>query len=401
MAGTSERIKNLAANMEAEIIADRRYFHQHPEVSLKEVETANSLCRRLAAMGIEYTRVPGNGIIATIKGTAPDAYDADGNPRHRIALRSDIDALPVSEQTGAPYASENDGVMHACGHDCHMSMLLGAARILLQMTDEIHGEVRLLFQPAEECSVGSRMMIKHGALDGVDTIYGTHIWSEVDAGTISCAPGQRMANTDWFRVDIEGVSAHGSMPHKGVDAVVVAAEIVVALQVLVSRDISPFEPLVVTVGEIHGGEARNIMAGSAYLTGTIRTWSDKTRKAMPQRLEKLIQRSATAFGAKAKLTYQEGNAGLANDKQCAARAERAVVKLFGEDAVSDYEGTLAGEDFSEYLNVVPGVFVFLGCRNPDVGAIHPQHSCFYTVDESVLKNGAALAAQYAIDFLAE
>ena len=366
----SEEIKQRAADMEKEIIAERRYFHKHPELSLKETETANALCWRLASMGIEYTRVPGNGIIATIKGTAPDAYDAEGNPRRRIALRSDIDALPVTELTGAPYASENEGVMHACGHDCHMSMLLGAARILLGMTDEIHGEVRLLFQPAEECSVGSRMMIKAGALD-------------------------------WFRIDIKGVSAHGSMPHKGVDAVVVAAEIVVALQVLVSRDISPFEPLVVTVGEIHGGEARNIMAGSAYLTGTIRTWSDKTRKAMPERLEHLIQRSAKAFNAKAKLTYQEGNAGLSNDSECAERCRKSVVKLFGEEAVSDYEGTLAGEDFSEYLDIVPGVFVFLGCRNPDVDAVYPQHSGYYTVDESVLKNGAALAAQYAIDFLAE
>ena len=149
----SEEIKQRAADMEKEIIAERRYFHKHPELSLKETETANALCWRLASMGIEYTRVPGNGIIATIKGTAPDAYDAEGNPRRRIALRSDIDALPVTELTGAPYASENEGVMHACGHDCHMSMLLGAARILLGMTDEIHGEVRLLFQPAEECSL--------------------------------------------------------------------------------------------------------------------------------------------------------------------------------------------------------------------------------------------------------
>lgn len=395
------RILGLASKEERSIIAQRRYLHARPEVSKKEVKTANTLCRQLAKMGIPYERVRGNGIIATIAGGAPDAYDKEGKPRRCIALRSDIDALPVTEQTGAPYASENDGVMHACGHDCHMAMLLGAARILQQMVDELHGEVRLLFQPAEECSIGAKLMIEAGALDGVDTIYGTHIWSDVDAGKISCAPGQRMANTDWFRIDIEGASAHGSMPHKGIDAVVVAAELVVALQVLVSRDISPFEPLVVTVGEIHGGEARNVMAGSAYLTGTIRTWSDKTRKDMPNRLEHLVRRAAQALGAKARLTYEEGNAGLANDKECAERAEHAVVKLFGESALSDYEGTLAGEDFSEYLNIVPGVFVFLGCRNPDLGAIHPQHSCYYTVDESVLKNGAALAAQYAIDFLAE
>ena len=398
---TVARVKDIGSSIENDIVADRRYFHEHPELSGKEERTSEILRAKLDKLGIPYRRVGNAGLIATIKGAAPDAYNEDGTPRRRIALRSDMDALPVTELTELPYASKNPGVMHACGHDCHMAMLLGAARILSEMREELHGEVRLLFQPAEEISSGSRELIAAGALDGVDTIYGTHIWSEVDAGTISCAAGQRMASTDWFRIDIEGVSAHGSMPHKGVDAVVVASEIVVALQVLVSRDISPFEPLVVTVGEIHGGTARNIMAGSAYLTGTVRTWSNKTRDAMPERLERLCERSARAFGAKATLTYENGNGGLSNDPDCAARAEQAVVKLFGKEAVADYEGTLAGEDFSEYLRFVPGVFVFLGCRNPEIGAVHPQHSCYYTVDEGVLANGAMLAAQYALDYLAE
>ena len=397
----AERVRRIGSAIEGGIIDDRRYFHENPELSGQEVHTSETVCAKLGALGIPYRRVGNAGIIATIAGTAADAYDADGTPRQRIALRSDMDALPVTELTELPYASKNPGVMHACGHDCHMAMLLGAARILNEMRSELHGEVRLLFQPAEEISSGSRELIAAGALEGVDTIYGTHIWSEVDAGTISCSAGQRMASTDWFRIDIEGVSAHGSMPHKGVDAVVVASEIVVALQVLVSRDISPFEPLVVTVGEIRGGTARNIMAGSAYLTGTVRTWSDKTREAMPGRLERLIERSARAFGAKATLSYENGNGGLSNDRTCAKRAEQAVVKLFGEEAVADYEGTLAGEDFSGYLRFVPGVFVFLGCRNPEIGAVHPQHSCYYTVDENVLANGAMLAAQYAIDYLAE
>lgn len=399
--GISARIREAALAMEPTIIANRRYFHAHPELSGREMATSNTICARLSNMGIPYERVAKTGVIATIAGTAEGAYNENGNPARRIALRSDIDALPVTERTGAAYESKNPGVMHACGHDCHMAMLLGAARILNDMRDELRGEVRLIFQPAEEISIGSTSMIKAGALDGVDSIFGMHIWSEIDAGLISCEPGQRMANTDWFRVDIEGVSAHGSMPHKGIDAVVVAAELVVALQVLVSRDASPFEPLVVTVGEIHGGEARNIMAGSAYLTGTVRTWSDRTRKEMPERLERLINRSARAFDAKAKLTYTHGNAGLANDADCAERARQAVVKLFGEEGVANYEGTLAGEDFSEYLRKVPGIYAFLGCRNPKEGAEHPQHSCFYQVDESVLAKGAMFEAQYAYDFLNE
>ncbi len=397
----TERIKRIASDIEADAIALRRRFHAYPEVGGHEYVTSDAICAELEKLGIGYRRVCGTGVIATIKGAASDAYDADGSALARIALRSDIDGLPVTEQTGLSFASKNEGYMHACGHDCHIAMLLSTARILQELRADIHGEVRLLFQPAEEISIGARNMIAAGALDGVDTIYGAHIWSEVDAGLVSCAPGQRMANTDWFRIDIEGTSAHGSMPHKGIDAVVVAAELVVALQVLVSRDISPFEPLVVTVGEIHGGEARNVMAGSAYLTGTVRTWNAKTRAAMPERLEHMIDRSARAFGATAKLTYENGNCGLSNDKACAQRAESAVVRLFGEEAVAEYEGTLAGEDFAEYLKLVPGVFVFLGCRNPAVGAEHPQHSCFYDVDESVLSRGAMLAAQYAIDFLAE
>lgn len=396
-----DRIRRRALELEPTIIEDRRTFHRYPEVGGHEYVTSDAICDYLAKLGIPFKRVADTGIIATIAGAASDAYGSDGNPRARIALRSDMDGLPVTERTEVDYASVNEGCMHACGHDCHIAMQLGAARILNEMRDELHGEVRLLFQPAEEISIGARKMIAAGALDGVDAICGTHIWSEVDAGKISCPPGQRMANTDWFRIDIEGASAHGSMPHKGIDAVVVASELVVALQVLVSRDISPFEPLVVTVGEIHGGEARNVMAGSAYLTGTVRTWNSRTRAAMPERLEHMIDRSARAFGATAKLTYENGNCGLSNDIACAHRAERAVERLFGSEAVDDYEGTLAGEDFAEYLKIVPGVFVFLGCRNPDAGACWPQHSCYYNVDESVLKNGTALAALYAYDFLAE
>ncbi|MFR3273648.1 MAG: amidohydrolase [Slackia sp.] len=337
----TERIKELAAATEETIIADRRYFHAHPELSSKEVSTAGTICARLARMGIPYERVAKTGIIATIAGTADDAYDAQGNPKKRVALRADIDALPVLERTGLPYESKNTGVMHACGHDCHIAMLRCRAHPHADARSDSWRSA-LIFQPAEEISIGSRMMIKAGALDGVDGVFGMHIWSEIEAGLISADPGQRMANTDWFRVDIEGVSAHGSMPHKGVDAVVVAAELVVALQVLVSRDISPFEPLVVTVGEVHGGEARNIMAGSAYLTGTVRTWSKKTREAMPDRLRHLMT-VGQGFGATAKLTYEAGNAGLSNDKESAERAQESVKKLF-EEALADYQGTLAGED---------------------------------------------------------
>ena len=410
----TETVRELGKRYEDDIVSWRRHFHRHPEVGCEEVETSDYLCKVLDEMGIEYRRVQGmrpegargesdtfigTGIIATIRGTAPGAYDEDGNPAKRVALRTDIDALPITEKTDFDFISENDGCMHACGHDCHMAMMLGAVRILNEMREALKGEVRIIFQPAEEISLGARDMIAAGAIEGVDAIYGAHIWSEVDAGTFSAQAGRRMASTDWFKVQVKGVSAHGSMPHKGVDAIVVAAEMVTSLQVLVSRDVSPFEPVVVTVGEICGGKARNIIADSAYISGTVRTWTDKTRAEVPDRLERICGKVAHAFGAQIEFEYEAGNPGLSNDAACTQVARDAVDKLFGQEALAEYEGTLAGEDFSEYLRFIPGVFVFVGTRNPEVDAVYPQHSCHYTIDESVLARGSQVAVQWTLDML--
>ena len=410
----AEAIRQLGTEYEQQIIAWRRHFHQHPEVSAHEVETSRFIRKELDKLGVPYRVVEGprpleyaderrefigTGIIATIKGTAPDAYQPDGTPTRRIALRTDMDALPIQEETDFPFKSENLGVMHACGHDCHMAMMLGAVNMLWQLRRHLHGEVRVIFQPAEEISIGARDMIAAGALDGVEAIYGAHIWSEVDAGTISCEPGPRMANTDWFRIDIKGVSAHGSMPHKGVDAIVVACEIVDSLQVLVSRRTSPFEPVVVTVGEIHGGTARNIMAGNAYLTGTLRTWHRHVRDRIVDQMERIAGKTSHAFGADISFSLEEGNHSVVNDPIYSAVARDAVTQVLDEDAVGEYEGTLAGEDFAEYLQIVPGEFVFVGTRNPEVGAVYPQHSCYYTIDESMLVKGAMVTTQWACNML--
>jgi len=409
-----ERIRALGAEYEQQIVAWRRYFHAHPELSGEERATSDFLCARLDEMGVEYRRVQGKrpepasdgrteffgtGIIVTIRGEAPGAYDADGNPARRIALRTDIDALPIRERTDFEFISQNEGVMHACGHDCHMAMMLGTIKMLLELRDQLRGEVRVLFQPAEEISSGALDMIAAGALDGVDAIYGAHIWSEVDTGFFSCEAGPRMGNTDWFRIDIDGVSAHGSMPHKGVDAIVIAAEIVDSLQLLVSRRTSPFEPAVVTVGEIHGGTARNIMAGSAYLTGTVRTWHQDVRDRMADRMERIAGKIAHALDAHIEFSFVPGNSAVVNDAACAEVARAAVADVLGEDAVGTYEGTLAGEDFAEYQKIVPGVFVFVGTNNPAIGAEHPQHSCYYTIDEDVLVRGSMVAARWACSML--
>ena len=395
-------IRELGAQAEPYVIERRRHFHQHPEPSLQEFSTTDDIARELDAMGIPYTRPLETGLVATLAGTAADAYRADGSPRRRILLRADIDALPVTERTGEAFASVNEGYMHACGHDCHIAMMLGALRILSQMTDELHGEVRIVFQPSEENGSGAKLMIGAGALEGVDEAFAIHIWSEVDAGTISCEAGPRMANTDWFRIDVEGTSCHGAMPQRGADAIVAASVIVNSLQTIVSRDLNPYEPAVVTVGELHGGEARNVIAGSAYLTGTVRTYSDEAHDLMPGLIERICTHTAAALGAEARLTdYTIANYKVENEPAASERCRKAVVKVLGEAGVGSYRGTLSGEDFSEYLRRVPGVLAFVGTRNPAIGATWAQHSCYYKVDESVLIGGSMLAAQYAIDFLSE
>ncbi len=400
--GTTATIQQLAAAYEPYIIERRRHFHKHPELSLQEFQTTEDIARELDAMGIPYERPLETGLIATLRGTAPDAYDANGTPRRRILLRADIDALPVTERTDEEFASVNEGVMHACGHDCHIAMMLGTLRILHDLTDALHGEVRIVFQPSEENGSGAKMMVAAGACEGVDGAFAMHIWSEVDAGTVSCEPGPRMANTDWFRIDIEGTSCHGAMPQRGADAIIAAAEIVNNLQTIVSRDLSPYEPAVVTVGELHGGTARNVIAGSAYLTGTVRTYSDSVHDIMPTLIERICTHTAMALGAEAKLTdYTIANYKVENDAAASARCRRAVEEVLGTEGIGSYRGTLSGEDFSEYLHEVPGVLAFVGCRNPAIGATWAQHSCYYKVDESVLARGSMVAAQYTIDFLAE
>ena len=400
-ARVADRIHELAGDTSDYVISCRHWFHAHPEIGYKEFDTTERICAELDALRIPYERPRETGVVATIRGTAPDAYAADGTPRHRLMLRADIDALPVTEQTGEPFQSQNPGFMHACGHDCHVSMLLGAARMLSRMTDELHGELRLVFQPAEEGGNGSKTMINLGVLDGVDGVYGMHIWSDVPAGKISCEAGPRMAATDWWRIDVTGRGAHGAMPNQGADAVLAGAAIVQSLQAIVARNMSPFEPAVVTVGQFHGGTARNVMAGSAWMEGTVRTFHEKAHKRIPQLMERMAQDTAAAYGCTAKLNYEVAHSTVVNTPEESELAARAATEVLGADSLVTYQGSMPGEDFSEYLKRRPGVFVFLGSGTADPsGKVWPQHSPKYDPDERVFVRGSMLAAQYACDYLA-
>ena len=302
----STNICELAEQYNDYIIERRRYYHSCPELSGQEIHTTEALKADLEAMGVEVELCKTcHGLVGTIKGGKPG--------KAVVALRADTDALPVEEKTGLPFASENPGVMHACGHDNHMAMLLGAAKILTTIRDEIPGTVKLLFQPAEETAQGAKAMIAEGVLKGVDAIYGAHIWGDFDAPYIDVSAGNRMACCDTFRITVEGSSTHGSTPHLGTDAIVAAASIIMNIQTIVSRNNDPLNALVVSIGEIHGGQRFNILANKVVMEGTCRTHSREMRGKIEPLLRRICEDTAAAFGAKAELKYDAFPSPVIND----------------------------------------------------------------------------------------
>ena len=390
-------IRALAEKYEGYIIEQRRWFHAHPELSWEEFGTTDHIQEELEKMGLEVHRFEGRpGCTAMIYGgkAVPGAKT--------VALRADIDALPVEEKTGLPFASENPGVMHACGHDNHMAMLLGAAKILCEVKDELEGNVKLLFQAAEETCFGAEYYVQQGVLDGVDAIYGQHIWAGLEAPYLNVQPGVRMASCDNFTITVEGSSTHGSTPHLGTDAIVAAASIIMNIQTYVSRNNDPLNPLVVTVGKIDGGQRFNILANKVVMEGTCRTFSRKTLETIDKDLERIAANTAAAFGASASLEYQHLTTPVINDHEDLNRiARNAVIKLYGEEGLGHLPTMMGSEDFAFFMEEVPGVFGFIGSRDPEQGYIYTNHHEKYSVPEEVLQRGAAMHAQFALDFLAE
>ncbi len=386
-------IKALAEKYEPYIIERRRYYHARPELSNEETRTLASIKRDLEEMGIAdiVEMKTCHGLIATIRG---------GFPGKTVALRTDIDALPVKERTGLPFASQNEGAMHACGHDNHIAMLLGAAKILNEIKGDLRGNVRLVVQPAEETATGAAMMLKEGAVDGVDAIYGAHIWGTVDSGLVDVTPGNRMACCHMFKITVTGASAHGSAPHLGIDAITASAEIISSLQQCVSRMNDPLNPLVLTIGTISGGDRWNCVPREVVMEGTVRTFAEGT--FVEDRMRQIVASVAAAFGAKAELKYDYLTVPVINaDEQLNRIARDAVVKLYGEEAVAHMPTIMGSEDFSWFGEKTRYIFGFLGSRDEKKGYVYTNHQEKYDVDESVLKRGSAVMAQFAADFLAE
>ena len=385
-------ISRLAKEQEEYIIRCRRWLHQHPELGCEEVETTRFIASELTAMGIPVKTYDDiTGLVATIEG---------GFPGKTVMLRADIDALPITETQGKPYCSLNPGVMHACGHDAHTAMLLGAAKVLWQLREQLHGNVKLIFQMGEEIARFSEEYVKRGALEGVDAIFGMHIWANLPAGKANFAPGERMACSDRYTIRVKGKLSHGSAPHLGNDAIVAASAIVMALQTIASRQKDPLNALVVTTGMMNGGTKQNILADDVELVGTVRAFNREFRNSMPERIEKIAKATAEAYGCTAECTYYFGPSPLINENDdLTAIAQGAAKKMLGDDCLAFLEKMTGAEDFSVYTEHIPAVFGFLGFRNEEKCLLGPHHHPDFDVDEDVLASGAGIYAQFAADYL--
>lgn len=387
------KTRELASKYNDFIIERRRFYHSIPELSFQELQTTKELAKDLEEMGIEVTTFPDYfGLVGLIKG---------GKPGKTVMLRADIDALPVEEHTDLTFASKN-GNMHACGHDAHISMLLGAAKILVDMKDDLEGDVKLLFQSAEESCYGAKYYINNGVLDGIDAILGMHIWGTLDAPLFNLEPGGRMASCDNFKITVEGLSSHGSAPHLGNDAIVAAASIIMNMQSFVSRINDPLNPLVISVGTIKGGQRFNIIANKVEMEGTTRTYSRETRAQIEDKLRNIIEHTAKALGCDAKLEYSYFAGPVINEHDDINRIVReAAIKLYGEESLTNMNKLMGSEDFADLMEKVPGFYGFIGALNKDKGIIYSNHNDKFTVDEDALHRGSALYAQFAYDFLKE
>ncbi|MGJ9459633.1 amidohydrolase [Oceanobacillus sp. CF4.6] len=387
----NEAIKAYITEHEEELIATRRKLHSEPELSWEEENTTAFICEQLDQLGIDYRRTDPTGVIAEIKG---------GQPGGTVALRGDMDALFVQEMNqDLAYTSKFEGKMHACGHDAHTSMLLFAAKALHQVKDEIPGTVRLIFQPAEEVAQGAKEMVKQGAMDGVDNVFGIHIWSQTPTNKIVCNPGPAFAAADIFKIEFTGRGGHGAIPQDTIDAAVVASSFVVNVQSVVSRTIDPLEPAVLTIGKMEVGTRFNVIAENAIIDGTVRTFDSKTRDHVERELEHYAKTVASLYGANAKVTYNRGTDAVINETKSAHLVQQIATEAFGEDVVYDQKPTMGAEDFSFFLEQAPGSFALVGSGNPEKDTEWAHHHGKFNIDEDALLTGAELYAQYAWAYL--
>ncbi len=381
-------------DFEDDIIKVRRTIHANPELSFQEFETANLVADRLRSLGIKVkTRVGGTGIVGLLKG----AHDGKV-----VALRADMDALPVQENVDVPFKSKTDGVMHACGHDTHVAMLLGAAMLLKKHEADLHGAVKFLFQPAEEHGGkgGAKPMIEDGAMEDpkVDFVFGLHIDGDLPSKVFGLRGGPIMASPDSFKIQITGKGGHGSQPHTTIDPIFVSTQVITALQGVSSRMIDQTQPFVISVCSIHSGSKNNIIPDDAVLEGTIRTLDEKIRTQAKKHVTNVTKAVCRAFKASCKIEFLEDAYPVTiNDPKVAKRVSTTLRTIKGT-RTTEIKPILGGEDFSRFLQKAPGVFYFLGTRNPTKGCVYSNHSSKFKVDEDVLKYGSVSLAKLVLEF---
>ena len=377
-----------------ELFAFRRELHSFPEPSLKEFATTDRICRELDKAGIAYKRMQPTGVCGEIKGTK-------GESDHVVLLRSDMDALEMVEETGLEFASQNVGVMHACGHDTHMTNLLGAVKFLHTHTDEFAGTVRFIFQPAEEVAAGAKLMIEQGVVEGVDRAVGMHITPILPLGQVSAMPGECWAACDRFKITVHGKASHGANPHMGHDALVAASAIVLALQPIISRETDPNAAAVLTIGSIVSGSRFNIVSGDAVMEGTCRTFSREVHAALPEQMKRVVENVALGYGCTAELDFEVLTDVLYCDPETTRLGMQSVAKVVGEENAVTCGPQMIAEDFCFYTLHAKSVFFNLGARVEDDEKVFPLHSNHVLFDERALEIGMAVLVQTAVDLLDE
>lgn len=370
----------------------RKEFHANPEISRHEKETSARVVKELEAIGgySITTGVNGYGVVADLVGARPGKT---------VALRADMDALQITEETGLPYASKNPGIMHACGHDTHVTMLLGAARLLAERREELSGTVRLLFQPSEELSPegGAKGMIAAGAMEGVDAVFGMHVWPDLPAGVFATKAGPLMAASDHFTIHLKGKSCHGAQPHAGVDAVVAGAQLVTSIQSILGRNVDPQKSAVLTVGQMHAGTRYNIVAETCTLEGTCRTFDADVRDLCEKRMREISCGVAAAMGCEAEVIYERGYCAVENDPEMADYMLSTAAELFGADkALRVTTPSMTAEDFAFYLREAKGTFGWLGAGEEGKEA-WPLHNCHVAPPMDILWRGSALFTKMVLD----
>ena len=415
---TTEALRQMIRRELPELIAIRHDLHTHPEVGFEERRTSQMVQRELSKLGIPFKASvggpepgTGTGVIGVVPRTSNTALESGATRSEAVGLRADMDALPILEETGKPYASRTPGTMHACGHDGHTTILLGAARVLSKLHDRPR-TVRLVFQPAEEGGAGGEKMCRDGAIDGLiegagaagserlSRMFGLHGWPQLPLGAISTRPGPLLASTDDFEVTIEGVQAHGAFPHLGADSILATAQAIVSLQQIVSRNVSPFEPVVVTTGQVRAGTANNVLPRTAVFSGTVRTLTAKMREYCRGRLIEIIETTARAYGCKASVRWTEGYPATVNDAALASRVLEIAKGAFGAERVSvTPTPTMGGEDFAYYGQHVPTCFYLLGLLPPGQDPLKvPQlHQATFDFNDEALETGIEMMVRLAME----